>query len=232
MFKVISLTNPAYLSQSPQRNPICWTFVSRDKETLTQLASTMRCKDYFNDVVALYKSGKTFSQYGYNNSLAPMGRSGFYVMLDKVNKEVFLHNLKVLNVQILADTGKRILFSTKFEQSDRVLIHIPKVLFESTYLISLATMLLRIGNYDVKFSSYEEFFAPHSPMNLVENSFTVRAQALALKHRFKTPKADYWLYYPGQTSPDGWQEASGDTIHNNGVSNWANALLCDTDGDD
>lgn len=232
MFKFIPLTNPALLTQSPQQNPIQWTFVSRDKETLTQLASTMQCKDYFNDVVALYKSGKTFTQYGYDNSLAPMGRNGFYVMLSRVNKEVFLHNLKVLNVQILADTGKRILFSTKFEQSDRVLIRIPKVLFESTYLISLATMLLRVGNYDVKFSSYEDFFAPHSPMNLVECSFTVRAKELALKHRFKTPKADYWLYYPGQESPEDGQKASGMTIHNNGVSNWADALLCNTDGDD
>ncbi len=224
MFKIVPLEQKYPLTEAPQRNPLRWTFVRKEKQTLFQIAPQMKCKDYFNDVVALYKSGRRFTEYGFPNELVPMGKRGICVLLDNVNREVFLHNLEVLNKQIVADTGDTITHSIKLENKEQVLIHIPVSLFESTYLISLTTMLLRVGNYNKKFSSYEDFFSESSPMNSIEQSFTQHAKTLAKEHKFKSPREGHWRYIPGALTKSD-EEVHQNHIHYNGVSNWAQAIM-------
>jgi len=212
--------NKTYM-ESPQPNPIRWQWMYRTKQTLTAQAGVMRCKDFFNDLVAK-RHGHDISVYGLTTNNLRFNRYGLYVLLHDVLADTIIANIETaINPQMKKDIGKTI---KCFKQSDtQVVIRLPLEVFDSTYRTSLTTMLIRLSNYDVKFDSFNDFYTAKSALNSVEHSMSPAAQKLTKQHGFTLPK-DEWYFSSGGFCGSSHKPISFSIIHNNGVTDWARSL--------
>lgn len=216
------------LTESSQVNPLRWRIMYREKDILTSQAQLMKCKDYFNDLVALRK-GHVFTVYGFKNDTVKFNKWGLYILLTEVGKaDQFIGNVeKAINVRLKADMGTSI---RCWKQDDKsVVIRIPNKMWESTYYISLLTMMLRVCNNNVEFSSWDDLYSDKSPLNTVERSFTQDAKLFTKHLGFKLP-IDTWYYYNSQYNGMGEVNIAaigGSTIHNNGCSAWCSHIPTD-----
>lgn len=160
--------------------------------------------------------------YGLETGGMKFNKYGLYVELKNVLADTLITNIETaINPRMQQDLGVEIRY---WKQDDeRIVILLPMVVFKSTYLTSLTTMLIRLSNYATLFESFEDFYISPSPMGTIEKAFSPRAQQLTKHFGFKPPKED-WYYAPyGYTSSSNHTPNFG-TLHNNGVSDWAHAL--------
>jgi len=214
-------------TESGQPNPLRWRIMYREKNTLTSQANLMRCKDYFNDLVAL-RQGHAFSVYGFKNDTVKFNKWGLYLLLTDIGKpDQYIENVnKAINVRMKADRGTTL---RCWKQGDHsVVIRIPLKLWNDTYTISLVTMLLRVCNNNIDLTCWDDLYAPTSPLNTIERSFTQEAKAIT-KHLGFKPPIDTWYWYSSAFNGDkGWNATIGGlTIHNNGCSSWCSGLPAD-----
>lgn len=216
------------LTESAQYNPLRWRIMYREKDKLTSQAQLMKCKDYFNDLVALRK-GHVFSVYGFKNDTVKFNKWGLYILLTDVMKaDQFIENVNSsINVRLKADMQTTI--RCWKQDNTSVVIRIPNKMWESTYYISLLTMMLRVCNNNVEFSSWDDLYSAKSPLNTIERSFTEDAKRFTHLLGFKLP-IDTWYYYNSQYN--GMKDVNiaaigGSTIHNNGCSAWCSSLPAD-----
>lgn len=224
MFKLKNTHKITY-AEVEQSNPLRWRIMLRKKNTLTSQSGLIKCKDFFNDVVA-WKQGKhQFKIYSFDNNIT-FNRAGLYFVLTGIsNREMFLANLDVLNDKIKKNLNTKISYYTTARKS-KVVIHIPNPLWENTYYISAVSMMIRLCNYNCIYKTWEDFFHKDAPMNTAEHSFNPEAQALVLTNGFTIPEVAKGCWYYARF---GWTSQSdkpvqGVTIHNNGASDWAKAL--------
>jgi hypothetical protein len=214
-------------TESAQANPLRWQIMSREKDVLTSQASVMKCKDYFNDLVAL-RHGHTFTVYGFKNDTVTFNKWGLYILLTGIAKpDLFIENVNnSINTRMKEDLGTSI---RCWKQPDNsVVIRIPNKVWENTYAVSLVTMMLRVCNNNIELNSWDDLYGDASPLNTVERSFTAGAKTLTKKVGFKAP-IDTWYHYNTQYNGiNGWTAGIGGmTIHNNGCSSWASGLPAD-----
>jgi hypothetical protein len=224
MFKLKNTHKITY-SEVGQPNPLRWRIMLRKKDTLHSQSGLIKCKDFFNDVVA-WKQGKhRFKIYLFDNKIT-FNRAGLYFILTGIsNREMFLANLDVLNEKIKENLNTKISYYTTARKS-KVVIHIPNPLWENTYYISVVSMMIRLCNYNCVYKKWEDFFHADAPMNTAENAFNPKAKALVLTNGFTIPKVAKGCWYYARF---GWTSKSdkpvhGTTVHNNGASDWAMAL--------
>ena len=224
MFKT-KITHKNTYSEINQPNPLRWRIMHREKDTLTSQSGLIKCKDFFNDVVAYKNAEHKFSIYGFKNEIK-FNRYGVYFLLIKIaDRDKFFANLDVLNQRLQQDLDTKVSYYKAARGKDRAIIHIPNPLWKSTYYISLVTMLIRLCNYNYEYKEWEDFFKPDAPMNTVDGAFNDKAKALTKTHGFALPQAkDYWYYARYGFTSQSNKPLSSSVIHNNGCSDWAMAL--------
>jgi len=228
MFNIIEEhTNRVTYTESPQPNPLQWRILFREKEVMTTQAQWMKCRDYLNDVVAK-RNGVEFGIYGFNNKDIKFNKYGLYIQLRNIsNKELFGHNMGVLNAKLHEQLGVTI---AVYDQGEgEVVIRLPNILLESTYTMSLATMMIRLSNYGMQFNSWEDFFSDKSPMNTTERIWHLKYQKIVKDLGFLVPEKyrKYW-FYAGTAYNSKCEAVSATwsgTIHNNGAMSWVVYLL-------
>lgn len=214
-------------TESGQANPLRWMIMYRDKDTLTSQANLMRCKDYFNDLVAM-RRGHIFLVYGFRNDTVKFNKWGLYILLTNIGKpEQFIANVNnSINVRMKADLGTHIRCWKQDEQS--VVIRIPNKVWDNTYAVSLVTMMLRVCNNNIDITSWDDLYASTSPLNTIERSFTPDAKAITKNIGFKAPIDTWYWYNSSWNGEKGWNSSVGGlTIHNNGCSAWCTGLPSD-----
>jgi len=206
---------PYNLTEAGQVNSLRWEMLFReeDGDTYTPQTAIFKCKDYFNDIVALYH-GHTGRAYGLNTAKVKVNPEGLYLRLYYVDNkdDVFVNNLeKVLNTELAKSLD--VVVNLKPLDNNQFLLFLPRKLFDSTYYISLASYIIRLCNYGIAYESLEalskaakqepEYFCP-----------TVK------KWKFDIPEGlkEYWYY-----SSDGFDSKKEPTapmtiIHNNGIN--------------
>jgi hypothetical protein len=226
MFNIVIQENHVSVpyNEAGQRNNMRWRIMYREGDTLVSQAGIMKCKDYFNDLVARRK-GHVFSVYGFNNQDIKFNKWGVYLHLTGIDKpEQFCDNVdKGINVRLKQDQKTSI--RTWIHDEHSVVVRIPTKLWESTYYISLVTMMLRVCNNNVDITCWDDFYEANSPLNTLETSFNGHAKSISKKLAFKAPLATW--YYSGPSHNGDTIEATGvngTMIHNNGVSTWCTYL--------
>lgn len=219
-----NITHNQTYGEVPQANPLRWRIMLREKRVLHSQSSLIKCKDFFNDVVAWKNAQKEFKIYSFDNKVK-FNRAGLYLLLTGISSvRKFKKNIEVLNQRIQQDLGTKLsIYSVK---RGSVVLHIPNGLWTSTYRISLVTMLIRVCNYDVLFTDWDSFFAPESPLNTIEVAFKAEAKGLTQQQGFKEPKkaAGCWYFAShGYTSASD-KDILPSVVHNNGAQSWAIAL--------
>ena len=226
MFK-LTLTHNNKYSEIPQPNPMRWRIMLRDKKELISQSGLIRCRDFFNDLVAARVANKQFGIYGFNNKDIKFNKFGLYFLLsDIANADKFIENVNnTLNVKLKEQLDCSVLL---WKQSDKeVVARIPNKVWDNTYFISLATMALRLSNYNIVYQSWEDMFSATAPSATVDKAFDAPTREYASAHGFSLPDAvkDYWFYAGPQYNNKAKEEnQTSHIIHNNGAKGWVTQM--------
>lgn len=207
-----------------QANPLRWRIMHRKEDVLTSQSCLIKCKDFFNDVVAWKKAKKAFVIYGFKNKIK-FNRDGLYIHLTEISDiDVFLENLLVVNDRLTQDLKTEMCWY--IQEDNSVVVLIPHKIMSNTYYISLLSMLIRLCNYKITYPNWDSIFAKDAPLNTAEEAFTADAKAFTKKNGFKLLTKYRKLWY---NSTNGWNSASnkdllGTVIHNNGVCDWVKSM--------
>jgi len=209
---------PQYnLTESGQENPIRWTFVHIDGDVLTPLAPTMKCKDYFNDVVAA-KNNTFFIKYGFDNKCIPL-QEGLDVLLTE------LVDIDKMPKMILTICHPEHLITIERATEDALLIHIPEYYFKNTYRISLLTYAIRVCNSKTRLSKITDIFTLLKSTIASESSgLSEYGRTFAGCYGWDVPYGEvmWWRQSDKYNSIDAPRMWGLDTIvHNNGVNGWS-----------
>jgi hypothetical protein len=222
MFKIKLLkTHNKQYAELDQPNPLRWRIMHRKGDELVSQSSLIKCKDFFNDVVAWKKAKHAFIIYDFKNKIK-FNKEGLYVHLTEVGP-LFIQNMSLVIDRLEEDLKVNLCF---WEQEDGVVVLIPHKVFSSTYYISLLSMLIRLCNYNVEYKSWDDFFDAKAPLNTIEGAFTKQAKKFTHKNGFKLLTKYRKLWY---NSSNGWNSASNkplmaSVIHNNGVCDWVRSM--------
>ena len=225
MFEVnILKKHKGQYAEIDQPNPLRWRIMYRSKDVLTSQSCLIKCKDFFNDVVAWKKAKKSFTIYGFKNNIK-FNREGLYVHLTDIEDvNTFLHNLYVMDERL--ERNLKIGMSWYVQEDNSIVVLIPHKVFSNTYYISLLSMLIRLCNYNTKYEDWDSIFDEKAPINTIEEAFTDKAKTFTQKNGFKLLTKYRKLWY---NSTDGWNSLSGkeliaSIIHNNGVCDWVKSM--------
>lgn len=223
MFK-LNITHKNTYSEMGQANPMKWRIMYKEEDgSLSSQSGLIICKDFFNDVVAWKQVGEAFNIYRFDNKIK-FNDEGVYFLLSNIAKRAFNKNVKIMNERLEKDLG--VSCKTFQQGTGEVVTLIPNEVWASTYLISVVSMLIRLCNYNILYTTWESFFDVNAPLNTIETAFTPGAKAFVLKHGFILPKAlqGYWYFAPYGYNSKSKHDIQSNIVHNNGASNWAFAF--------
>lgn len=211
-------------SEVPQYNPLRWKIMSKQDDTFVDQTGWIKCKDFFNDLVAK-EYGVEFPIYGFNNADIKKDAEGYYFLLNFIeNKERFLANIKVVNKRLKEDTGV-VLSTFDVDEPEQVVLLLPNELWANTWMVSLVTYLIRCSNYEYAFKDWNDIWSSKSPCKTMESALNHTAQDIAAKIGFKVPEKykDFWWFNNDRYNSKTYKVTSydGHWIHNCGCSTWS-----------
>lgn len=212
--------------ESPQQNPLRWEMLYRDEEgTFHPQTAKMKCKDYFNDVVAVYQKCPYLEPvHGFNPNSIKVNEEGQWVRLHHLKMDVFVKNFETIIRPEVEATFKVAPEFTPMK-ANTGLLFIPRALYDSTYYISLFTQLIRVSNYGQEFTSLDDMLSNSSPISTIERRDSLSLSILK-KIRFNLPDEvkDYWWYFNKDFNSKA-KFASMYSLHDNGCIAWVGYCL-------
>ena len=221
---MLKITHKNTYAEIAQANPLRWRIMHKQKGVYHSQSGLIKCKDFFNDIVAWKQGKKEFSIYNFKNKVK-FNRDGLFFHLTEVkNVERFMLNLNCINERLISDLKTHL---DCFQHDDHsVILCIPHKLWKNTYYISLVSMMIRLCNYDKQYETWEDFFDDKAPLTTVETAFSKKTKDYTKENGFKIPAnlRKFW-FWAGKDYHSGNQaKPMGSVIHNNGVNNWVNFL--------
>lgn len=201
--------------ESHQSNPLRYTILHRDdEETFTAQTSEFKCKDYFNECVALYNGHTLSSIYGFVSADIKLNEEGVYVLLRNIaSKTCYEANIGSIN-KLTAKDGFPAIQLT--EHGEGYVLFIPKDYFKSTWTVSLLMYLVRVAN--VKEVVADPTWQKHPTLG-IDNPFrTYYTKVLALG--FKPPLNIASYYFAGKDWDYNTVPRAPEYVHNNGCYSW------------
>lgn len=223
MFK-LNITHNGTYAEVEQKNPLRWRIMHRVKDTMVSQSHLIKCKDFFNDVVAWHMAKKEFSIYRFSNKIK-FNRNGVWIHLTKIAKmPMFLENLAMVNAKLKEQLDVEVRIEP--HNDTELLIMIPSKVWTSTYYISLLSLAIRWSNYDVVYKSWEEMFDKKSPAYKAEDdSCNEKTLSFVKQNGFAVDKAKELWYNAGAVFNSSKKDKLlGSVIHDNGICGWVNAL--------
>ncbi len=224
MFK-LNITHKNTYSEIGQPNPMRWRLMFKEENILSSQSGKIACKDFFNDVVAWKYIKHAFNIYRFDNQVK-FNEEGMYILLTEIaDKKQFVDNIKkAINPQLKKDMGVKV---TCFQQGKgQVVVLLPHEVWQSTYHISVVSMMIRLCNYTVDYTCWEDFFKEDMPINTIEEAFSSAAKEFVEEKGFSLPEKfqGYWYF-----AKNGWNSKSDKgiiptVIHNNGATDWVNTM--------
>lgn len=224
MFK-LNITHKNTYSEMGQPNPMRWRLMFHEENTLSSQSGLIACKDFFNDVVAWKHIKQAFNIYRFDNQVN-FNEEGMYLLLTKIADETrFVKSIEnAINPQLMEDLGVEI---TCYQQGKgQVVILLPHELWKSTYHISVVSMMIRLCNYDVSYTCWEDFFKEDMPINTIENAFSTEAKKFVKAYGFYLPAKfqGYWYFARNGFTSKSNKDIIPTIIHNNGATSWTEAM--------
>lgn len=219
----LSLNNHSSYAEEGQVNPLCWkTLLKVGENEFKDQSGWWICKDFLNDCVAFFRTGYKFSIYGWKNDLK-VNDEGVYHLLDSLaDKQLFLKNLEVINKRLNDDLGCAVEY-IDLPEPNRAIILIPPACWETTYRISLITLLIRLSNYSQQFKTWEDFWKAGSVLWTDKNISGMKETAKFIKeHGFTVPEQfqKYWYYCGPEQNSEKTPKPYASVIHNCGIVSW------------
>lgn len=144
MFKLLEAHyRPTTYVEAGQTNPLRWQVVQPEGDAYRELSGVFKCRDYLNDVVAV-RYGAKGSVYGFSLDKAKMDVSGdLHILLTGVDAGFLPNWTRVVSPLVQEAYG---CVPTFTEDGSTLLVTIPRVLWATTYNISLLSGSFRWCN--------------------------------------------------------------------------------------
>lgn len=152
MFKIARTTQKYQYSEMEQPNKIRFQIYYLDGDTLHPQTGKMKCRDFFNDIVATRK-GINFFIYGMDNRTVKTNEDGVWIKLTGLDKSFHENFDKWLKTVFEEVSGQDLVYETV---GRGFFLKLPAFFFEKTYYVSLATLLIRLSNYGKVWGSLDE----------------------------------------------------------------------------
>lgn len=218
MFKV-NIKHTGSYAEEGQTNPIRWINLKQvDAKTFESSSNWWKCKDFLNDLAYTYKTGKSFSIYGWNAGEVGHPEPGkpFWFAIKNLS-EPFFHNIKnVLNPWLKTQGMPEL----QLVKQDPVLLALDPKYFDNTYNISLITLIVRLCNYEMKFNNFQEVIdCTKFPSGDQDkwNAVTTKKKYFNIPDKFKKY---VWYSTPEYNSEKDVDYQISSLVHNNGVVDW------------
>lgn len=212
MYKIAKALFKEY-NEATQNNPLRWEICYLDKETNTLIpqAAKMKCKDFFNDLVAAYR-GEFFNIYNFDNKSVKLAEDGVYFRLSYVKD---FEQMKV-SLDALCNPEHPPVLSKYPYGKEKALLFIPRWYFNNTYYISLLSHIVRMSNYDKALTSWEDY----KTLTRAKEPGLFSEHLLNWKWTLPEHLKEYWFFcgFNHNSSKKGPYYSS--LIHNNGFKNW------------
>lgn len=210
-------------TESPQSNPLRWTILYRvNEQTFQAQTIEFKCKDYFNECVALYHGDVLPEIYGFVPADLKLNDEGVYVLLNNIaDKACYEANVGSIN-NLAAQYGMPPITLMPHNSKSYIAL-MPRKFFDSTWLTSLVTYLLRVAN--VKEVVADPSWKVH-PTVTVDCPFRNQFDKV-MNQGFKTPCDVQSYYYAGQKGNYKEKPHASCLVHNNGVASWTNLLTAE-----
>lgn len=219
----LKLNNNKTYAEVGQVNPLRWKTLYRESPTeFVDQSGWIKCKDFYNDTVAYFKSGVIFSIWSYDNAVKKNDEGVYFLLKYIKDKASFLRNLEIVNKQLFKDLNCTV-GHLPVDENDSLIILIPNQLWESTYRISLITLCVRLCNYGYDHKSWEEFWHSQSPGIAIDKVVSADAVQNILKYGFHVPQkfSKYWWFAGLNHNSEKLPKQTGAMIHNNGINDWS-----------
>jgi len=158
-------TKKASLCEIGQPVGMKYSFISVDNK---QCHAMVKCRDFLQDALRNYISGKKDGIYGFTydpaeNPPLDLERMRMLVTVDGPNMtaeeklDIFMHGLTMLRFLEIDSDIKPLSTLSKTNQSNMFLFEGSKEWMGSSFMISLYTFILRLGAKKIQFKDKEEF---------------------------------------------------------------------------
>lgn len=217
------------LTEVFQANSIRWMFLYQKEDgTFENTGPWIKCRDYFNDVAVAYNGGPRITVYGLSTvgmKIPPKGEP-FHVLLKGLTA-AFYDNIKILQ-EYLDDNEIPNFNVEKVNGDGEALLTLDPYFMQSTYHLSLITLMLRLANDVKKYESWEEF-RDQVRQNGDGNLWNQVKQKNIYFNLPATVKDYYWFAGSNFNSKKSDLKPSQIhyTLHNNGVISWMEAMVGD-----
>jgi hypothetical protein len=228
MFKILPAKSEPHYSEIFQPNPIRFhTLKETEEPGVYQIVSgKWKCKDFMNEAVYSYHTGKSASIYGFQSSPQYLNKnSDHFPLLAHITApfDVYENNIALVN-DWLIEEGCDPVEVNELEAKTDVLVKLPLQCLENTYFMSVYTLLIRLANVNKKFDKVEDLFTnqPSQEKGLIKTLFKKPPS------QFPDEQRDYAMLYNGKingcfilkSDPKTWKGVNIDVNHDCGLQNW------------
>lgn len=215
-------SRPVY-HEIDQPNPIRWQILYRQSEDRTvfeKQSGKIKCRDFFNDIVAKYNGHPPGYIYGFNADNLKLNEEGMYFYLTNLQDKFESNIVNKVNTILVNDDSPPLEIQMLGDKA--ALLLIPRHYFSSTYQISLVTLMIRVSNYGEEVPDMLEDFIACNPARLdVFRKLEEGMKTVLLSTKTKPPLQGFW-YYASEHYNSG-KEKYVNQIHNNGIIGWLRA---------
>ncbi len=205
-----------------QTNPLRWQNLKPVEEGVYEVVSKQwKCKDFMNEVVTSFHTGRTFSIYGFtveHSKFFSEGQADLPTLLHNV-KAGWEANMKVVN-DYLDSQDFMVLSWEKFEDG-KFVITIPGLYLMNTMFMSQVTLFIRLANTEKEYGSINEMC--NDPINKQDSNNLAACFKKPLKDFPKSLEQYIWYYDDSRNlKHDAGATATIQTglMHNCGVVSW------------
>lgn len=219
MPKFVPFNQDVTYSEANQANPIRWQlyYYDRENDTFIAQAKEMKCKDYFNDVVAkIHGYEKLRTVYGFDANTVKTNDEGVYIRVTNLNKH-FLDNLNGPIRDVLVKDGQPPVEVVHTFNDKDLLLLFPIQLWSNTYTISIVTAMIRCGNYGKLLPAFEEW--PKEAVWKADAFSTAEHYGyrnILMRNRTRPPREGFWMFYNNEYNSEHLHRVSMSTVHNCG----------------
>lgn len=205
-----------------QTNPLRWQNLRPIGNGVFEAVSKQwKCKDFMNEVVTSFHTGRDFSIYGFtveHNKFFAEGQQRLPILLHNV-KAGWKDNMEVVNDYLLEQGFEDVY--TEVLPNNQALINIPPIYLTNTMFMSQVTLFIRLANTETVYGSINEMC----------NDKLNKQDANNLAACFKKPLKDFpkeleqyiWYYNDEQNLKHGADKSATintSLMHNCGVVSW------------
>ena len=205
-----------------QSNPIRWMNLKLvGPDTYEPVSKWWMCKDFMNEVVTSFHTGRNFSIYGFqvtHSEFFSKGTTSLPILLKGLSKS-FLLNMGVINEHLLHEGYPEVPLEP--QEDGKVLVLLPLEYLCNTLFMSHITLYIRIANMNEECGSIQEMV--NNPKQQQDKSNYVACLKKPL-NTFPPELGEYLWYYDKERNCPRDIAASKNIqtslMHNCGVVSW------------